>query len=146
MVYSTQALQYPIHMSLISGGFQMKNYIEFENELKKLCKNEKPLILKPKNYTSIIPNRFWTGIEIKRTDKIKRLQIKLQKLRNKHAIKKEEHQFHPLHITLAFPAKVENLQKIKSPVDSMVLDRITIVRRDNSSKPYKIYKHIKIGL
>ena len=26
-VHSTQALQYPVHMSLISGGFQVKNYL-----------------------------------------------------------------------------------------------------------------------
>ena len=144
-VHSTQALQYPIHMSLISGGFKVKDFSKFEESLKQLCKNEKPLKLKTEKLTAVLPDRFWTGIHITRTDKITELQKKLQSLRNKFALEKEEHKFHPLHITLAFPAKVDGLTKIKCPINSMSLDRITIVKKDKELAPYRIFKHIKIA-
>jgi 2'-5' RNA ligase len=144
-VHSTQALQYPIHMSLISGGFQVKDYKKFETELRVLCSEEKSLKLKTEKFTAVLPDRFWTGIHITRTDEITELQKKLQSLRNKFALEKEEHKFHPLHITLAFPAKVDGLTKIKCPVNSMNLDRITIVRKDKELAPYRIFKHIKIA-
>ena len=145
MVHSTQALQYPIHMSLISGGFQVKNYSTFEKELRLLCKKEKSMTLKTEKFTAVLPDRFWTGIHIVRTEELTKLQKGLQILRNKYAIKEEKHQFHPLHITLAFPAKVDGLKKIKCPIGSIVLDRVTIVKKDAEIAPYKIYKHIKIG-
>jgi hypothetical protein len=145
LVHSTQALQYPIHMSLISGGFETNYYSKFEKELKELCKKEKAITIQSEKLTGVLPDRFWTGIHILQSDNIKKLQIKLQKLRNKYANKKGEHNFHPLHITLAFPAKVEDLKRLKSPVNFMLFDRVTIVKKDKELAPYRIYKHIKIG-
>ena len=143
-VHSTQALQFPIHMSLISGGFKIKNYSKFENELKILCNMQNPMELEAEKSTSIIADRFWTGIHIKQTNHIKQFQIKLQELRNKFADKVEKHYFHPLHITLAFPAKVENLKPIKCPVKILKFDRITIAKKEKENAPYRIYKHIKL--
>jgi 2'-5' RNA ligase len=144
-VHSTQALQYPVHMSLISGGFQVKDYSKFEQELRLLCSKEKSLKLKTEKFTAVLPERFWTGIHVVRTDEITELQNRLQTLRNKFAFKKEEHKFHPLHITLAFPAKVDGLAKIKCPINSMNLNRITIVKKEKELAPYRIFKHIKIA-
>ncbi len=143
-VNSTQALQYPVHMSLISGGFKLKNYSKFEQELIELCNKEKHLELKTEKFTSVLPDRFWTGIHISRKSTITEFQKRLQKLRNKFAITKQKHEFHPLHITLAFPAKVRGLEKIKCPVNSMILDRVTIVKSEKELTPYRILKHINI--
>ena len=106
---------------------------------------EKPLKIKTEKFTAVLPERFWTGIHIVRTDEITELQKRLQTLRNKFSLESEEHKFHPLHITLAFPAKVDGLTKIKCPVNSMILDRITIVKKDKELAPYRIFKHIKIA-
>lgn len=77
--------------------------------------------------------------------KLQNYKKKIQSLRNIYAIKKEVHKFNPLHITLAFPAKVDGLKKIKCPVNSMILDRITIVKKEKEQAAYKIFKHIKIA-
>jgi 2'-5' RNA ligase len=145
LTHSTEALQYPVHMSLLSGGFQTKNYFGFEKELREICKKEKPLKVHSEKLTGVLPDRFWTGINIVKSDEVKKLQLKLQKLRNKFADKKEKHNFHQLHITFAFPAKVGGLKKFKSPVGSMIFDRITIVKKEKKFAPYRIYKHIKIS-
>jgi len=144
-IHSTQALQYPVHISLISSGFHIKNFTKFEQSLKELCKNEKPLKVKTEKLTTVLPDRFWTGIQIIRTNDITELQKKLQRLRNVFSLKKENHQFHPLHITLAFPAKVDELKPEKCPIKNMILDRITIVKKEKESDPYRIFKHIKLG-
>ncbi|MCD4759486.1 2'-5' RNA ligase family protein [archaeon] len=141
--YSIQALQYPVHMSLISGGFSTKDYSSFEKELKEICKKQDSIILKSKKTTDVLPNRFWTGISILRSGRVKRLQLKLQALRNRFADKKEKHYFRPLHITLAFPAKVDGLKKLKCPVKNLSFDRVTIVRKEEL--PYRIFKHVKFA-
>ena len=145
LVHSTQALQYPVHMSLISGGFYTKNYPFFEKSLRELCKKENSLKLRAEKFTAVLPDRFWTGIHIIRNNKIKLLQKKLQVLRNKFADKTEKPGFIRLHITLAFPAEVDGLDRIKSPIELMNFDRITIVKKENETAPYRIFKHIKIA-
>ncbi|MBS3174823.1 hypothetical protein J4440_03005 [Candidatus Woesearchaeota archaeon] len=98
LVHSNQALQYPVHMSLISKGFETNNYEIFQKELKEICKNQKSLIIKTEKFTSILPKRFWTGIHIKNTKELKDFQIKLQSLRNKYSVKKKN--IHFIHYTL----------------------------------------------
>ena len=144
-VYSTKALQFPVHMSLVSSSFKIKDFSSFEKELKKLCKKQNKIILKTEKTTSILPDRFWTGIHITNIKEVRRLQDKLQVLRNKFADKKQKHPFHPPHITLAFPAEVEGLKEIKCPLNLMTFDRITIVKKDGIFKPCKILKHINFG-
>jgi len=132
-------------VSLISSGFNARDYAAFENELRGFCRHEKPFAIKAEGFTSVLPDRFWTGIHISRTEKLARFQKKLQDLRNKHATKKEKHIFRPPHITLAFPAKVDGLKKFKNPVVSMEFDRITVVKKEEELGPYRIVKHVKIG-
>ena len=143
-VFSTQALQYPVHMSVISGGFEVHDYKKFEAELKDLLKKEKPVDLNPeKMETFVLPEKFWTGIHIDRAEEITQLQTKLQDLRNKHTDDKKELKVGQLHITLAFPAKVDELKPSKCPVEKMYLDRISIVKRvGGPTSPYKLVKHI----
>ena len=144
-VHSTQALQYPVHMSLISGGFQTNNLAAFEKTLRDLCRQQKPMNLRAHKHTSVLPNRFWTGIMITRSAQIKRLQEKLQKLRNDFAQEKQTHQFHPLHITLAYPARVDDLKEITCPVDSLIFDRVCVARKKGPGKPYRIWKYVSFG-
>ena len=145
LVHSTQALQYPVHMSLISDGFEVKKYSTFEKELKEFCKNQKAITLKAEKLVRILPDRFWAGIQVIKTGELTQLQTDLQRLRNQYALKKEEHSFHPPHITLAFPAKVDDLKKMKNPVTLIKLDQITIVKKENEEAPYRIYQHLKLG-
>ena len=144
LVHSTQALQYPVHMSLISGGFKTNDFALVEKTLKEFCKKQQPFVLRAEKDITILPHRFWVGISIKRTNELKKLQTDLQTIRNKYSIKKEKHLFHPLHITLAFPAKVENLEKTKNPVAEFIFDKITVVKRGKDNK-YRIYKKIRFG-
>lgn len=144
-VHSTQALQYPVHMSLISSGFKVKNYSFLLQSLNKLCHKIKPLKVQIKPTTQVLPNRFWTGITIVRTKELTTLQKKLQALRNQFAPEREKLEYHPLHITLAFPAKVDELKIVKCPIKSMKLDRITLVKKERDQTPYKIIKHIKVS-
>jgi hypothetical protein len=145
-VFSTQALQYPVHMSVISGGFEVYDFKKFEAELKDLLKTQKPIILNPeKNETFVLPEKFWTGIHIDRTEEITEFQTKLQELRNKHTDDKKDLKTGQLHITLAFPAKVDELKPSKCPVNKMILDRISIVKRvGGSTSPYRLVKHLKL--
>lgn len=142
---STYALNYPLHMSLISGGFNTKNYSSFEKELKIICKNQNKMILQTEKLLGILPKIFWTGINIRRTKEIKKLQTELQSLRNKFANKKGRHLFRPLHITFAFPAKVEKLKSMICPIKKMEFDRIAIVKKDTEDSKYKIFKYIKFS-
>ena len=89
-VYSTQALQYPVHMSLISSGFYLQNYEKFEKELVELLKNEKPFeVVTEGSETVVLPEKFWTGIHIQRNPEITNLQSKLQNLRNLYTEEKK---------------------------------------------------------
>lgn len=144
-VHSTQALQYPVHMSLISSGFKVKDYSSLLQSLNRLCHKIKPLKVQIKPTTQVLPNRFWTGIAIVRTKELTTLQKRLQTLRNKFASKSEKLEPHPLHITLAFPAKVDELKIVKCPLRNMKLDRITLVKKERDQTPYKIIKHIKVS-
>lgn len=110
-----------------------------------LCEKEKPVRVLLEKYTGVLPDRFWTGIHILRTNHITAMQKRLQKLRNTFATQKEEHPHNRLHITLAFPAKVDMLHKTKSPIDFLIFDRITIVRKEKNGEAYKIMKHIPFG-
>ena len=146
-VHSTQALQYPVHMTLVSRGFSAGDFPSFERDLRSICRGQKRMVLRAEGMTSVLPDRFWTGIHIIKTGGITRLQLKLQELRNKYADKseREKHPLHPPHITLAFPAKVEGLREVECPVKHMRFDRVTIVKKERMLAPYRIYKHIKFA-
>lgn len=146
-VFSTQALQYPLHMSVISGGFYVNDYQKFEKELKDLLKKEKPFEVTSKGSTSfVLPEKFWTGIHINRNNDITKLQNKLQDLRNKFTDDKKQLKDTQLHITFAFPAKVDELKPIKIPMEKFLIDRITIVKKvGKESNPYRIYKHVVLN-
>ncbi|MBI2662106.1 2'-5' RNA ligase family protein [Candidatus Woesearchaeota archaeon] len=139
---STKALQYPVHMSFI-GGTKIKNYRDFEDDLKKFCSKEKKQILKTGKYTEIVKKRGWSGIHIEPTKELLRFRKKLRALVGKHTLERRAMRFIP-HITLVFPADVSKLKKIKNPVQNLLMDRITIAKKEESGVPYRIYKHIKI--
>ena len=145
-VYSTQALQYPVHMSLISGGFYLQNYEKFEKELVELLKNEKPFeVVTEGSETVVLPEKFWTGIHIQRNPEITNLQSKLQNLRNLYTDDKKEFKESQLHLTIAFPAKVDEIKPIKISMNKFLIDRITVVKKVGGEfSPYKVFKHIKI--
>ena len=141
--HTTQALWAPVHMSLTWGSI-IKNFTIFEKELKNICKNEKQIPLTAKPMSDILPERFRTGISIKNSEELIRFQKKIELLKNKYAIKPSNMYFIP-HMTFAFPAKVNNIQPIKNPVQKMILNRVTILKKEEGSWKYKIYKHIKVG-
>lgn len=147
-VFSTQALQYPVHMSLISGGFFLKDYDEFEKELKSILSKTKPITLHSESSKSfVLPEKFWTGIHINRNDEITSLQGSLQCLRNKYADEKKELKTSQLHITFAFPAKVDELVPVNVPIKEFNLDRVTIVKKyPGEMNPYVIHKHLKLDI
>jgi hypothetical protein len=143
--HSTQALQYPVHISLISGGFTTNNYKELEQELRALCKEQSPIKLQCEEKTVVIPERFWTGIHIQRMKKVKKFQEKLQELRNKYADEKQTHHYRPLHITYSYPAIVKHVKPEKSPVRTLAINHITIVRKKTGeNNKYTIHKHIPL--
>jgi 2'-5' RNA ligase len=139
---SNKALQYPVHMSFISGT-KIKDYNKFEENLKTFCSNEKKLILKTSKYTKIVKERGWSGIEIELNKELYSFRKKLRALVGKHELERRAMRFIP-HITLVFPADVSGLKKIKNPVGDLLMDRLTIAKKEKSGTPYKICKHIKI--
>lgn len=141
--HTTQALWAPVHMSLTWGSV-LKNFSTFENELKDLCKQEKPIPLSAKPMTDIIPERFWTGVSIKNSEQLIKFQKKVESLKNKYASKPDNIYFIP-HMTFAFPAKVDYIKPVKNPVQKMILNRVTILKKEEGNWKYKIYKHIKVG-
>jgi hypothetical protein len=147
-VFSTQALQFPVHMSVISGGFYVNDYQVFEKELKDLLSKENSFYVEAEGDKSfVIPEKFWTGVHINRNSKITSLQHKLQNLRNNHTDDKKSLKEGQLHITFAFPAKVDELKPIKIPVSSLLIDRITIVKKIGGElAPYRIHKHINLDI
>jgi 2'-5' RNA ligase len=146
-VFSTQALQYPVHMSVISGGFYVTDYNKFEESLRGLLKKEKPIEIFSEGLNSfVLPEKFWTGIHINRNVEITNLQHKLQNIRNLYTEEKKDLKEGQLHITFAFPAKVDELKPIKLPVTKFLIDRITIVKKEGELAPYRIHKHIKLDI
>lgn len=147
-IFSTQALQYPVHISVISGGFYVDDYEKFENQLKELLKKEKPFEVSSESQESfVLPEKFWTGIHINRNIEITNLQYKLQNLRNLFSDEKKDLKEGQLHITFAFPAKVDELKPIKLPMTKFLIDRITVVKKiGNESAPYRIHKHINLHI
>lgn len=141
--HTTQALWAPVHMSLTWGSV-IKNFTVFEKELKNLCKKEKPIPLTAKAMTDILPERFWTGISIKNSEQLIEFQKKIESLKNKYADEPKNMYFIP-HMTFVFPAKVDYIQPIKNPVQKMILNRVTILKKEEGNRKYKIYKHIKVG-
>lgn len=142
LCHTTQALQYPVHTSLASGT-ELKDYSLFEKEIKELCKNHKPLTIYAEKNTSVLPDRFWTGIHIKKSKKLLDFKNKLESIKNKHSTKPVKMYFVP-HITLAFPAKVDNIEPAKNPVTKLILNRIAIVKKERKGAPYRIHKYIKL--
>ena len=147
-VFSTQAMQYPVHMSVISGGFHVTDYNKFEESLIGLLKKEKPFEIVSEGPNSfVLPEKFWTGIHINRNVDITNLQYKLQNIRNLYTEEKKDLKEGQLHITFAFPAKVDELKPIKLPVTKFFVDRITIVKKVGGEQAsYKIHKHIKLDI
>ena len=141
LCHTTQALQYPVHMSLACGTV-LKDYSKFEKELKQFCKEQKSFIIHSEKNISVLPDRFWMGISIKKSDELLFLKNKVESLKNKHSIYPKKMSFDP-HITLAFPAKVDNILPIENPITEIVVNRITIVRKEKKGEPYRIFKHIK---
>ncbi len=139
---SNKALQYPVHMSFI-GGTKIKNYKDFEKDLKTFCSKEKKQILKTSKYTEIVKERGWSGIHIEPTKELLKFRKKLRTLVGKHALERRAMRFIP-HITLVFPADVSKLRKIKNPIQNLLMDRLTIAIKEKTGAPYKTYKHIKI--
>jgi len=63
-------------------------------------------------------------------------------LRNNHALTKQTQEYCPLHITLAYPAKVDILKPTKNTVKKMVFDEVVIVKKENEEK-YTIHRKVK---
>ncbi len=140
---SYKALQYPVHISFI-GGTKIKNFKDFEQDLRKFCSKQKKQLLKTNRYTFIVKERGWSGISIEPTNELLRFRRKLRKLVSKHALERRAMRFIP-HITLVFPADVSKLKKVKNPVQNLLLDRITICKKVKDGGVYKIYCNIKLG-
>lgn len=142
--FTTQALQYPVHLSL-AGGSEIENYDKFEKELLKLCKELKPIkIISSDENTSINHNNYWTGLSFYKSKELSELQIKVENLKNKYSKNYYNLNFIP-HITLAYPAKVDKLKPSKNPIKELILDRITVCKKDNKRSKYKIHRHYKLG-
>ena len=140
-------MQHPLHMTL-TWGVPIKNYAQFEKELRKLCTKQKPRILKAHPKTRIFLKYYWSGIVIKNTPGLKSFQRKIQKLVNKHATKKERHRFWP-HISLVYsleekPIDLSGLKPMKNPVTEFNFDRITICKQQKEEEKYRIFKHLKL--
>lgn len=141
--YSTQALQYPVHLSL-TAGTKIKDYLVFEKELINLCKKLKQIKLIPtKKTTDILKEFFWTGISFEKNLDLIEIQKQLEDLKNKHSLNKREIDFKP-HITLSYPPKVDDLKPSFNPVNELIFDKITIAIKKDSDKKYTIYKHYKL--
>ena len=143
LCHTTQALQYPVHMSLASGT-ELKNYELFEKEIKKFCKKTKSFTINAEKNTSVLPDRFWTGISFKNSKKLSDFKNNVESIKNRHSIKSVKMYFVP-HITLAFPAKVDNIEPIKIPVSKFDFNRNAIVKKERKGAPYRIHKYIKLA-
>lgn len=142
--FTTQALQYPVHLSL-AGGSEIKDYDKFEKELLKLCKELKPFkIFSSENNTTINSSNYWTGLSFHNSKELSELQMKVEKLKNKYSKNYYNLNFIP-HITLAYPAKVDKLELSKNPIKELMLNKITICKKDTKRNKYKIHKHYKLG-
>ena len=144
-VKSNYAKRSPVHMSVISGMFSTKNYAAFEKDLKEFCKDQKSITLQLWKKTSVLPDISWSGIHVKNTPQLKQLRTNLHSIRNKHATLKQEHFYKPPHITLAHKAVVDQLKPEPSPFETLLFDRITVVRRTSKYGNYKIHKHYKFS-
>lgn len=145
---NNENLQHPMHMTL-TWGFPIKNYKAFEKELKQLCAEQKPRVLKAKPKTSKKISIFWSGIDFEKPSWLMSLQRQIKKIVNKHAKKIERHTFWP-HISLVYslerkPIDLGDLKLVKTPVTKVKFDRITICRQKREKKKYRIFKHIKLG-
>lgn len=143
MCHTTQALQYPVHMSLASGT-EIKKYKLFEEEIKEFCKKTKPFTINAEKNTSVLPDRFWTGISFKNSKKLSDFKNNVEYIKNRYSIKPVKMYFVP-HITLAFPAKVDNIKPVKSPVSKFNLNRIAIVKKESKRAQYRLHKYIKLN-
>jgi len=143
LCHTTQALQYPVHMSL-TFGTELKDYDLFEKEIREFCKKTKSFTITSEKNTSVLPNRFWTGISFKNSKTLSNFKNNLESLKNRHSVKSVKMNFVP-HITLAFPAKVDSVKSVKNPVSKFVLNRIAIVKKEQKGAPYRIHKYIKLA-
>lgn len=142
---SNKALQYPVHMSLVSGGFSTADIHGLIAVLQEYCKSQKAFYLYPKQRTDVLPKLRWSGIHLKNSKRLHSLRTELQKIRNSCAKDKQKHFYHPLHITCTFEADVSGLQSEDVPVHKLLFDRITITRRKSKESKYRIFKHIEFG-
>lgn len=142
--YSTQSLQYPVHLSLAQGtNIDSLVLTTLKKELTLFCKSQKPFNLKLKNKTDIRPERFWTGITINKSAQLIQFKNKIENIKNKYSFSAKKMNFAP-HVTLAYPAKVNHLQSIDIPFTKLLLNRITIVKKESCNTNWQIYKHIKL--
>ena len=142
LCHTTQSLQYPVHISLASGTI-IKDYSKFEKELKEFCKKQKPFTLLASKNTTVLTDRFWIGISIKNTKNLQAFKNKVESIKNKNSVKARKMYFVP-HITLAFPAKVDDIKPLKNPVAKLTFNRITIARKEKEGEPYRVYKHYNL--
>ena len=126
----------------LSDGTMIKDYPLFEKEIEALCKKEKSLVLSVRNNITMLPKSFFVGLTVKKSKKLSALKNRLEAVKNRHSIKAKRTDFAP-HITLAYPAKVNRLKTMKSPVKNLKFDRITIVKKEG--RKYRIHKHIRFG-
>jgi 2'-5' RNA ligase len=138
------ALNFPVHMSLISGGFNTKDIDIVIQEIKEACKGLSPIDLTLGPKTDTLIKKGWVGFHVYPAEEINVIRRKLHKIRNRYATEKEKHEYHPPHITLAYPADVTNFKPISNPVKKMNFNRVTLLVSKPNGK-YKILKHFKLG-
>lgn len=143
LCHTTQALQYPVHMSL-AYGTELKDYALFEKEIRDFCKKTKSFTLHAEPNISMLPDRFWMGIHIDHSSQLLHCKNTIESIKNKYSTQSSTMDFLP-HITLAFPAKVDDLDPVKNPVLRFHFNRIAIVKKEQEGKPYRIHKYIKLA-
>ena len=129
-------------MSFILGA-KIRDYNKFEKDIKKFCKNQKQQTLITSKLTTVLPRRNWSGINIKHTKELDLFRKKIRNLISKYSLERKPMRFIP-HITLVFRTDVSKLKKIKNPVNDLLMDRLTIAKKEKDGMPYRILKHIKL--
>ena len=136
-----KAIMYPVHMTLVRE-LRVDTYKEFMNALKEFCAGQKPIKLTAEK--NLVTKNGWGGIEIKNKPALKRFQKQLEQVAKKHA-HVAQHSFDP-HISLVYAKNLPSLHTKTSPVKKLVLDRVTLCLQTKPGTPFRIVKHLPLGL